>query len=634
MNKLLQTGISVACILFIPFQLSAQNYTEVAASAGVDHVFNFGDFHFGGGAAVFDFNNDDFEDLYVIGGANPDKLYQNNGDGTFTDVTAGAGFNQTDSVITMGAVSGDFDNDGFRDLFITVRSSINDFDSYRPDLLYHNNGDGTFTDISVSSGIGIDSSFSTSATLGDYNLDGYLDIYVLNFLGVPVYDLIDTVTAMIPGPDRPGSNNYLYMNNGNNTFIDVATPIGVVDSGCGWATTFTDIDNDADVDLWVANDFGKKTQPNNIYRNDGGSFVSTGVAAGVNDSINAMGVAVGDFDEDGWLDYYITDLDSNFMYRNNHDGTFQDVTVACGTENWGWFMPTYNSSVSWGANFLDYDNDTYLDLFVCNGALNPMIMGVDTFLNPNALYRNNGNYTFSDVATMEGVDDPQRGRGSITFDYNNDGQLDLYVANQEHYPGYGINTNPKSRLYRNDVGNGYNWYKVKLEGTVSNRDGIGSRVRIVIGSRSFIREIDGGSSLHSHNSTIAHFGLGGHSMIDTLIVTWPGGNEEVFINLPVNHTSVIVEGLTVGLGENALAGEIELYPNPAEDIVRIDVPQKMLELQPIVEWYDMTGRLIMSNTQLTVASQSISIEQLSKGVYTYRIVAGKSLLKQGKLIVQ
>ncbi len=629
----------LAMLPFFCFSTYAQTFSEVSAASGIDMVYDYGDFHFGGGAAVIDFNNDGWEDLYVVGGVNPDALYMNNGDGTFTDVITSADMGQTDSVVTIGAIAGDFDNDGWSDLYITTRCWENNLNEWAPNLLYKNNGDGTFSDISVSSTTGQDTSFSTSAAFGDYNNDGLLDIYVLNFLGVPVYSILDSATTGGLGPLRPGSPSFLYKNNGDGTFTDLALQTAVIDSGCGWATVFSDFDLDNDLDIYIANDFGKKTKPNTMYQNEfpQDTFLNVGAASGTDAAINGMGVAVGDYNEDGWLDYYVTDLDTNIMYKNNGDGTFENTTLSSGTANSGWMVPLYASSVGWGANFLDYDNDTYLDLFVCNGSLNPMVTFynmVDTFVNFNVMYRNNGNGTFNNVSMSTGLDDPQRGRGSVMFDYDNDGDMDLVVVNQRHYQGFGINESPRVQLFRNDEENNYNWLKVRLEGTINNYNAIGARVRIVIGNRSLIREINAGSSHLSSDTPIAHFGLGGHTIVDTLEVTWPGGTVETFTSISVNQQLSIIEGVTVSTPDLSELYQLNVYPNPFHDALTIEVPESLIQEGVSFAIKDLSGRLVHLEKELSGTQVKVQRNNWKSGVYLYEFKSGEDILETGRLIAR
>ena len=627
-------------ILAISCQFSiAQQFVEVTSTAGINHVYDFGDFMTGAGVAILDYNNDGLEDMYATGGVQTDALYRNNGDGTFTDVIASTGLVPVlDSFVTVGVVAGDIDNDGDRDLYVTTKSYAQNLNVWSPNLLFENNGDGTFTNITSSSGMVNDLGYSTSATLGDYNLDGYLDIYVLNFIGVPIYNVVDSNTFQWTTTSRPGSSNQLYLNNGNNTFTDVAATLGVDDGGCGWATAFSDYDNDHDVDIVVANDFGTKTEPNDLYENQypTNSFVSKGAASGTDIKINAMGVAAGDINEDGYLDYYITDMTDNFLFQNNGDGTFTDITDAAEVADSGWVENGfYYISVGWGANFFDYDLDTYLDLFVCNGSIVPMVPAttIDTFYNPNTLYRNIGNATFQDRSVDQGVNDPHRGRGSAVFDYDQDGDLDLVVANQVHFPGYGGGTNPHLMLYRNDHQNDGNWVHIKLQGAIANYDGIGAKVYVKFNGRTLMREIDGGSSHLSQNSTIAHFGLGSATDIDTIMVVWPGGKTQYMLDTTANNIITILENTVPdGFEEYKNNHAFELFPNPSKGQFQLLIKDKSMATSRVdISIFDNTGRIVKRINNVR-QGDVVDWSDAKSGLYYYELSAGETLLSVGKLI--
>lgn len=498
-------------------------FQEVSRPAGIEHVC-YDKHRICGGVAVFDYNKDGRLDIYLVGGHNADRLYENRGGGKFRDVTKRAGLDITEKPVTMGVVTGDIDNDGDRDMFVTTD------DGYR-NLLLRNNGDGRFTDIARSAGI-TGTMWSTAVAFGDYDLDGFLDIYVGNYAtydGLP-YD--EHLTG--------GIENQLYRNRGDNTFEEVANALGVSDyNGMTLATTFTDYDGDGDLDIYVANDFGELFEPNKLFRNEYPKVGFTDVSAttGTDAKINGMGIATGDFDEDGDLDYYITNMEDNVLYQNVGMGTFQDLARPKGIED--------SMSTSWGAVFFDYDHDTYLDLVVANGRVLPRYRLDDPrhlrrFLHQheNRLYRGDGRGGFHEVSQIVGIADTTRGRGVAVFDYDDDGDLDFIVAvvtkNKQ--------TKDHALLYRNEGGNAKTWLKVSLEGTKSNRDGFGSLVRVVAGGRSLIREIDGGSSYLSQSTSIAHFGLGTLSRVDSVIVRWPGGEHDAATNVAANQLIHIVQG--------------------------------------------------------------------------------------------
>jgi|GEM_PF-1058025 len=652
-------------------------FTEVALNAGIDHVHKVGDFQGGGGAAVFDYDNDGLEDIYITSGKARDHLYRNNGDGTYTEVGEQAGFGYTDSVYTMGAIAGDIDNDGDRDVFVTTRGIADDYEFNIPNLLYLNNGDGTFSDISTAAGIN-DSAYSTTAAFGDINEDGYLDIFVGNFFPEIVREVVDTFGHFHPETSGiTGSANFLYLNKRDGTFIEVADLLNVQDSGCVWAALFTDIDNDANIDLYVANDFGGIVQRNSLFHNTNPPFPLSdiSVSSRTNKAMGSMGVAAGDYDEDGDLDYYITNAASNVFLHNNGDRTFDDRAIELGIDNryipgipglnyqtqacftyspnlnytgqetaelmlyeygaqstiWVNFTidnayteinetlmgdslyvelppnteyescsllegvttdtlsityttPPNNGSyatfnkylqqtIDWGAYFIDMDNDTDLDLYVINGALNPnmgdkLTRDTSLSLNPpvpifhselldyrNHLFENTGGGEFIETAVQTGTDNVFVARGGVVFDYEEDGDMDMMVVCQEYVSGFGGGKIPRTILYRNDSPP-QNWLKVKLRGTQHNPDGIGARIRAVTpDGRSFIREVEGASAVMSHSSIISHFGLANYTSLDTLEVRWMNGCRQVMTNVAVNQQLLIVEGSLNELPESvALCG--------------------------------------------------------------------------------
>ena len=518
---------ATACCLFLSMwstATNAQSFTEVSQTSQIQH---FHDHSMGGGAAFLDFNNDGFVDIYLSGGRSPDKLYKNDGTNSFLDVTFAAGFSATQYENTTGVAVGDINNDGWDDLFVTTWN-------YDPTLLFLNNGNETFTEISASAGVN-DSLWCLGASFGDVNLDGYLDIYAGNYVrqsGI----IIDQ--GQVVGFAHKGFENILYQNNGDLTFTKIENQYGVADSGCALAVAFTDFDFDHDVDVHIANDFGEWWIPDALYRNEYPSPVFTNVSASSNIDTAAMygmGIAIGDYDEDGDLDYYATNLGRNVLSRNNGDGTFTDVTDFADVEN------THSLGLfatSWGTAFFDYDNDSYLDLFVANGWISaaPFIATGDP--DADKLYKNNGNGTFTDVSVAEGVSDSSCARGMAFGDYDHDGDLDLIVT----CLNYGIyGDSAQVHLYRNDQSNGNNYFIVALQGVSVNRNAYGSRVRIAAGGRWLVREIDGGSSHASRSWPDAHFGLGNITTVDTVEITWIGGKRQYLYNQAVNQKITVVE---------------------------------------------------------------------------------------------
>ncbi|RMG50185.1 MAG: CRTAC1 family protein [Acidobacteria bacterium] len=473
----------------------------------------------GGGAAFLDYDGDGNLDIYVVDVGGPNVLFRNNGDGTFSDVTEQAGVADAGH-ISRGVACADYDNDGDEDLYVLNEG---------PNVLFRNNGDGTFSDVTEQAGVA-DASRSQSAAFGDYDADGFLDLYVGNY--------IDMSTLSEDRLNFACQPNRLYHNNGDGTFTDVGAELGVADSGCALAVTFTDYDGDGDLDLLVGNDFGPWGYPPNVlFRNDGpgsdGRWIFTDVsqAAGIDGRLYSMGIAVGDYDNDGDLDYYVTSIGRNVLYRNNGDGTFTDVARETGTR-----APRAGDvpRISWGAEFFDYDNDGDMDLYVASGP----VTGDEK--QANLLFFNRGDGTFMDIAAEVGVDDSGSGRGTIIGDYDGDGDVDLYLVN------YG----QRAVLYRNEyyrpeghrASTMNNWLEVKLRGTTSNRDGIGARLRLVAGGRSQIREVGTGSPHASRSSAIVHFGLGPAEVVDRLEIRWPSGRVQSMRDVPVNRRITVIEG--------------------------------------------------------------------------------------------
>ncbi|SNR26246.1 Repeat domain-containing protein [Maribacter sedimenticola] len=508
--------------------LAQQEFTDVTVSAGVDHQYEVYEGTFGGGATVFDFDNDGFEDLYITGGMVSDRLYHNNGDGTFTDVFTGSGLELTNQFVTQGVVSADVDRDGFRDIFITTITTT-DGKNIIPrakNLLFLNNGNGTFRDVTTDFGLEDFNSFSTGPSFGDIDADGYPDLFVGNYFQEFTGKLGIIKDATIVSANQT-AKSYLLKNVKGKEYKNIYEKYGLGHKGFGFGGVFTDFDNDQDQDLLVNQDFGYKAVPNFLYKNEypDNLFEDASKETGMDLKINAMGSAVGDFNNDGWMDYYITNIKFNWLMENQgRDRQFIDRAKELGT---------YNLAISWGANFADFDHDGDVDLFVSNGDLNPNCTPMGNF------YFENKDSSFTENGREYGINDYGIGRGSIIFDMDNDGDMDLLVVNQKPILNYPIPS--KTKLFRNDIKKG-NWLKVALKGIASETNGIGSRVTVITNGKKQIREIDGGGSSHlSQNTVIAHFGIGLQTQIDSVIVNWTGGNSQVVTHIAANQLLEIVE---------------------------------------------------------------------------------------------
>ena len=502
-------------------------FKDVTAAAGIDHQFRVFEGMFGGGACAFDYNRDGFDDLFITGGMNDDVLYRNNRNGTFTNVFAQSGLAVTRGFVTQGVASADVNRDGWIDLFvttITTKGPKQPIPRARNLLLL--NEKGHFRDATNEYGLDQLIAFSTGASFGDFNQDGWPDLYVANYFNAFTGTLTVINDATIVSATQT-AKGYLLLNRNGKSFEDVYDRYGLTHKGFGFGGIFTDYDNDNDLDLIVNHDFGYKRTPNLLLVNQypHGSFRDEGPLMKMDLQINSMGTAVGDINGDGWLDYYFTNIRFNRCMVSQGPGKpFADKTNELGLTSF---------AISWGANFADFDHDGDLDLFVANGDLNPNCQPMADF------YFENRNGHFQDHARACGLNNYGIGRGSVVFDLENDGDLDLLVVNQKPVLAYPVPS--VTHLYRNDSASG-NWLKIRLKGIQAESQGLGSRVEVVAGGRHLLREIDGGGSSHiSQNSIIAHFGLGSATVADSVIIRWTGGKTQVMTRQKINTLLTITE---------------------------------------------------------------------------------------------
>lgn len=517
--------------LTIVYTLFSQTkFTDITQQASIMHQFEVKDGFLGGGICVLDVNNDDYQDLYLTGGKQPDRLYLNLKDGTFKDILVQSGIAATtQNFVTQGVASADVNRDGWRDLFITTNTTM-DTNQVIPraiNLFFLNNGDNTFRDATQEYGLGQMNSFSTGVNFGDFNVDGFPDVYIGNYFHdyTGPLDEINDQTMVNANNTAKG---YLLLNQQGKKFKNVYEEYGMNHKGFGFGGLFTDFDNDGDLDLHVLHDFGYKAKPDRLLENQypKKKFKYVEKELDMDLRINAMASAVGDYDNNGWLDYFVTNIRFNYFMVNQGSGKpFINKSKELGTRIF---------KIGWGANFADFDQDGDLDLFVANGDLNPYCTPMDNF------YYENKDYRFEQIAYQVGLNEYGIGRGSVVFDIENDGDLDLLVVNQKPVLAYPVPS--KTVLYRNDSGSKGNWLKVKLEGTNATLNGIGTRVKVVCANQKMMREIDGGGSSHlSQNSTIAHFGLGNATVIDSIIITWVGGKKQVILQQVPNQLITIEE---------------------------------------------------------------------------------------------
>lgn len=538
------------------------NFTEITLDAGIDHHY-LGVNEMGGGAAFFDMDNDGDDDLWISGGLNKDVLYENDGKGNFTDISQSAGLFFTKNVVTTGVITGDLDNNGFRDVYLITHRGFSN-------MVVRNNGDKTFTNVTNNSGIDDYRAYSLAAAMGDINRDGFIDIYAAHYIEKDQLQYNQTGDTVI-GFAHQGHPNKMYINNGDWTFTEVGSQYGVDHAGCALATTFSDFDDDGDPDILVANDFGAWIKPNVLFENQYPKigFNDVSESSGMDVGIYGMGIAVGDYDQDLDLDYYITNLGRNVLMQNQGDGSFIDLTQEAGISDK--YAIDSLLTVGWGTAFMDFDNDTDLDLFVVNGWIPAAPFIHNSVQNPNRLFENTGNGAFKEMEIDSSLGSSLRGRGYACSDIDLDGDLDFLVINVNRQATSGA-IHPV-QLYRNDLINENNWIQIKLQGAVNNLDGLGSKIVLSAGGNKYLGECNGGYGTHAsqHSSTL-HFGLKDATVVDSVEIRWPGGNRQVLINIPINQTHTFTESGTV---QNKILFEsdhlLKCSPNPFNNKVIIEL---------------------------------------------------------------
>ena len=537
------------------------SFAETAKAAGLTAITVYGGTETnkylvettGCGVAVLDIDGDGWLDLFIVNGTvlggfpagqEPmGHLYRNRRDGTYEDVTAKSGILQTGW--GQGACSGDYDNDGHDDLFVTA---------WGQNHLYHGRGDGTFVDVSEAAGlITKKARWGAGCAFIDYDRDGYLDLFAANYID------FDLESAPLPEsglcrykgipvacgpPGLTGGKNVLYRNTGKGTFEDVSDRTGITRSSgtYGLGVSTLDFNDDGWVDLYVAND----SNPSALYINQrDGTFKDVAVEAGCAYSQDGkpqagMGVAVGDYDRNGTIDLFKTNFagDTSTLYANGGKGFCDDRTFAAGIGlNTRW--------LGWGVGFVDLDNDGWLDLFIVNGHVYPEVERVKTeagYKQRKVVYRNLGNGRFEDVSERLGppVTTPAAGRGAAFADLDNDGDIDVVVNNVHAAPDLFTLTAPRDA----------HWLTLKLVGTTSNRSAIGARVRLVSAGGTQLQEVRGGGSYYSQNDLRPHFGLGRDAVVDRVDVRWPNGREERWTAPKVDQILTLTEGSGTAIGSD------------------------------------------------------------------------------------
>lgn len=541
--------------------LQAQvSFEEMAQPLGIDLPKSYG-------AAIIDYDNDGINDLFMTGRSSRLRLYRGQEDQTFEDVTQLAGLFVPG--IFYQCSWADINNDGFVDLYVGNKNNF-------ANLLFLNNGDGTFSEIGESAGVD-NRGHTLSNLFSDVDGDGWIDLYLAI-------------------PKKP---NVLYKNNGDLTFTEITESAGAVDTLSAMGSGFFDFDNDGDQDLYLVHD---NNQANILYENDGeGHFTDISEKSGTNYQGLGMGVDFGDYDNDGYQDLYITNMFSNVLYHNNGDGTFTNVTEQAGVGDEG---------MGWGVTWLDYDNDGWEDLFVTNDAI---------FLEPyNVLYRNLGDGTFEPVSRNSVFEGRRASYSVAAGDINQDGKIDLWVSNPASVE--------RAQLFVNHESGG-NYVTFRLEGTESNRTAIGARMVIHLPNQKLTKEIRGGMGYAQQNSPELHFGLGENTVVPRVEVFWPSGAYQQFEQVAANQRLALTEGEQPGVvkdnsgtfvvtstDEDVINSLPMVYPNPASQYLTIDLKQLPAPLRAI-EFMDSSGQKKAVSTTMADNAVTLDVSGHSSGLH-------------------
>lgn len=587
--------ILLVITITLPFTVFGQVFQEITQSAGINFQHAEGGFPYLGGIACADFNGDGYTDIYLVNAAgSPNQLYFNNGDNTFTEVGQASGVDNNFN--SWGTVAGDLDNDGDIDIYVCNYKA--------PNNLYINDGTGKFTDMALQAGVtgsvlGSDSGYSSSATMADFDNDGFLDLYVLN-----------------RAQQNTDYANNFYHNNGDGTFTDMTSWANHSELQTALAVGTCDYDNDGYMDIYVANEFGLDGF---LRNNKNNTFTDLGPALNIPPTAG-MGVDYTDFDHDGDFEIYITNLGNDIFLVNNGDGTVTNRNTAVGITN---------GSMTWGVIIADYDNDGYDDIYAVNGGM----FWPQLYPQKNVYYKNMGNGTFVEKASLVGLgENLGDSRASAYLDINNDGFMDIIFLNiLRDTDDPNDNVRGKAHLFLNQ-GNNNNWITLKLVGVQSNRSAVGAKVKVEAGSLIQLKEVHSGSSFASMHSLELGFGLKDNTSIDKITITWPSGNIQELTNLSVNQILTITEQNTVtGIDDitSSVPKDYQLsqnFPNPFNPSTQIQFSIKENSFVTL-KVFDVLGKEIATlvNKELNtgVYNFKFNAENLTSGIYFYKLTAGK-----------
>jgi hypothetical protein len=517
-----------------------QGFSEVGEATGLGVAFSRG-------TSVVDYNNDGFDDVFIARKSRNNMLFKNKGDGSFEDIAQSAGLDDIGGY--NQSIWVDYNNDGLIDLFLAAQTD-------ERSLLYRNNGDDTFTDVTTVSGLDLND-FIASAIWGDVNGDGWKDLFVFML----------------------SEDNRFFLNKGDGTFRDYTAEAGIDMYRLTMGATFIDFDQDKDLDLFISHD---GYAGNYLYENDGhGLFTDISVATGIMSESEAMGVSVGDFNNDGWPDIYLTNRLENMLFRNNGGETFTEIAAAAGVADEG---------MGWGVSWLDYDNDGLLDVFIANDS--------DYSDHANVLYRNNGDETFTSVFQEEEIAGDKATYATAISDFDHDGDMDLVVANRS--------STDRSQLFINGLVSDNHWLIIRLRTSEGDPAPIGSSVQVTTSAATYTRYVFSGTSWCGDDSKAMHFGLGANSQIEKVTVRWPDGSEEVYTDLTSKKAFLLRQG---GGSEELTYTPVPIKTNDSEDVITAlaEEPKENLEWavfpNPFVDELTLNLRLVRpESVEITLLS--------------------------------
>jgi hypothetical protein len=621
-------------------------FKDVTASAGI-FSRSSGVSEAGPGVVIFDLNGDGWDDIYMAGGFDSDKIFLNMRDGTFKDVTPAnisthTGF-ASSQIFPRGGIAFDYDNDGYPDLYLACQDR---------DILWHNNGDGTFTDMSKAAGLDfpLDQNESMSATFGDFNGDGLNDFYVARWIEEWKYQ--EDAFGHKIGYAHKGFPNYFYINNGNGTFTESAKKYGVDgDTSTTNIAIFFDYDRDGDLDILIGNDFGTELTPNQVWKNmlmetGEATFVNVSHEIGLLSHLSCMGIGPCDYNRDGHFDFYETTFGPDSLMKNNGDNTFRDASKTDLPSTDG-YPPSGGSTITttWTALLSDFDNDGWEDAFIVHGYLSLPTLWTSILTDTSEFYHNNGG-RFEDITSqaMSGDYINVKGRGAAYLDFNHDGKLDICLGSLETDPA-----SPRSdfMLYKNITENTNHWLEMRFSARRTAKEGIGTIVDVWTGGIVGTRQVSTGGGFGSQNSLMQHVGMGKYSTADSIIVYWPCDKYrhrqvDRYYNVPADHIYYIMENMGDKPDTNLISlkpiippssvrtvssGLMPvLYPNPVTNTLNVQ------NLDPIgikhFEVYDLLG---IKHIDITGTENvfSLSVANLKPACYVLRIGAnGNTTTKQ------